>query len=104
MKRKLKKEMEKKGIILISHAISDNFIDKIWTNQPTVSSAPAWGLPLEYTGESMQGKMEQIRIQMKEKKAAAIVLTALDDIAWAFNIRGSDITFNPVWYVSSQIS
>ena len=42
----------------------------------------------------------QVRAAMAEAGATAVVVTALDELAWLFNIRGSDIPFNPVTYVS----
>lgn len=52
-----------------------------------------------YTGRSVAAKLEDVRAAVAAKGADAIVLTALDDIAWLFNIRGNDVEFNPVVYV-----
>lgn len=49
-----------------------------------------------YTGRSVVDKLKTLREAVKEKGADAVVLTALDDIAWLFNIRGNDVEFNPV--------
>ena len=45
-----------------------------------------------------------MRIQMKTKKADVLVLSALDDVAWLLNLRGSDIQFNPVFFSYAAIS
>ena len=49
-------------------------------------------------GRSWQNKVEEIRKELKENNCRALVLCALDDIAWLLNIRGSDIDFNPVFF------
>jgi Xaa-Pro aminopeptidase len=50
----------------------------------------------KYTGRSVTDKLQDVRAAVKEKGGDAIVLTALDDIAWLFNMRGNDVEFNPV--------
>ena len=49
-------------------------------------------------GVTWQEKVKKVRVKMTEKKAKALVLTALDDIAYLLNLRGSDIQFNPVFF------
>ena len=50
------------------------------------------------TGRAWQDKVSSLREKMVAKDAVALVLTALDDIAWLLNLRGSDIEFNPVFF------
>ncbi len=71
-------------------------VDSVWQDRPPMSPAPAYGLSLEYTGRSTADKLASVRAQMKEQGAAACVLTALDDLAWLFNIRGEDVKYVPV--------
>lgn len=49
-------------------------------------------------GKSSSDKLKEIYEQMKEKDAELLVLTALDEIAWLLNLRGSDIDYNPVFF------
>lgn len=47
------------------------------------------------TGQSSQEKVEAVRAELKKANADATVVTMLDEVAWLFNLRGSDIDFNP---------
>ncbi|CAB3987481.1 Hypothetical predicted protein [Paramuricea clavata] len=52
---------------------------------------------LKYSGQKWQDKILVVRNKLKSKNASAVVFTALDEIAWLFNLRGSDIVYNPVF-------
>lgn len=75
---------------------SEDLVDSIWTDRPEISKEPAWFLDEKYTGRSMADKLRAVREAMKEKNATVHILTCLDDIAWLFNLRGNDISYNPV--------
>ncbi|KAL0808966.1 hypothetical protein ABMA28_012623 [Loxostege sticticalis] len=55
-------------------------------------------LPRKYTGKPAGQKIKELREKMAEKRAAALVITALDEVAYTLNLRGSDIEFNPVFF------
>ncbi|MDX9880757.1 MAG: aminopeptidase P family protein [Prolixibacteraceae bacterium] len=74
-----------------------DLLDEIWDNRPPLPQSPVFEHELKYTGESRVEKINRIRAAMVEKDADQHILTALDDIAWTFNLRGSDIEFNPVF-------
>lgn len=60
-----------------------------------------FALSVERSGQSHQDKLAKVREQLKkleDGKVKALVLTALDEIAWLFNLRGSDIMYNPVFF------
>lgn len=71
-------------------------MNEIWTNRPTVPEAPAFIHAMEYAGKSCQEKLAAIRLKMQEAGTEAILISALDEIAWTLNIRGSDVHCNPV--------
>ena len=73
-----------------------DLVGEIWENRPALSKEPAWILEDENCGASSKEKIANVRAEMKNKGAESLLLTALDDIAWLFNIRGNDIAFNPV--------
>ena len=50
---------------------------------------------LSYTGRTFQDKLTSLRETLKQKKAAGMVVNMLDEVAWLFNLRGSDIDYNP---------
>lgn len=77
-------------------ALSKNLVDAIWQDRPTDTGHPIAPWPETFSGEGHRQKLGRIRAAMKSKGADAHVLTMLDAIAWAFNIRGSDVDFNPV--------
>ncbi|KAI0462001.1 hypothetical protein LJB42_004606 [Komagataella kurtzmanii] len=77
---------------------NDNLVDRIWTDRPRLNTSNIFPLDQRYTGESSEDKIQRIRQQLKTKNASALFVTALDDIAWILNLRGSgDIPFNPVF-------
>ncbi len=83
-----------------------NLIDAIWGEQrPAVPLSPFRVHPLEYAGQSVTDKVEKIRKEMKEKKATLSVFSALDDIAYLFNVRAKgDVDTCPVGIAYGTIS
>ncbi|XP_029545477.1 xaa-Pro aminopeptidase 1 isoform X1 [Salmo trutta] len=79
-------------------AVQDNLIDAIWMDRPTRPSTKLLTLGLGFTGLTWQDKMTALRSKMAERKISWFVATALDEIAWLFNLRGSDIEYNPVFF------
>ena len=69
----------------------------IWHNRPAIPLNPVEIHPLEYAGEPAREKLARIRQALREKHADGLLVTALDDIAWALNLRGSDVHCNPVF-------
>jgi Xaa-Pro aminopeptidase len=80
-------------------AVSENLIDPVWGgDRPARSSNPVKLLVGKYSGKDTATKLTELRKELAKKKAAAFVLSMLDEVAWLFNLRGSDITYNPVFY------
>ena len=90
----LKKKLEIKGIELES--IEKNLVDVIWENRPEPPTGKLESHEEKYAGESAACKLNRLRKKMADEAADAHVVTTLDSIAWLFNIRGSDVDFNPV--------
>lgn len=86
-------ELGKKHISIQSIADPMN---EIWADRPPMPSAPAFVYELKYAGKSCSDKIGSIREEMKKKGANALLLSALDEIAWVLNLRGSDVHCNPV--------
>ena len=75
-----------------------NLIDQVWTSsRPAYSDKPLMVLGDKFTGESSASKVERIRAKMASSNVGLLVVAALDEVAWLFNLRGSDIPFNPVF-------
>ena len=73
-----------------------NPIDEIWKDRPEASKAHLVVQPDEYAGKSAAEKRTEIGDWLATHHADAAVLSALDSLAWAFNIRGADVTHTPV--------
>ncbi|RZF34173.1 hypothetical protein LSTR_LSTR003583 [Laodelphax striatellus] len=84
--------------------VDDNLIDVIWQDQPAPSSSVVNPLPVKYTGKFSKLKVEEVRSTMAEKKAEVLIVTALDEITWLFNLRGSDIEYNPVFFAYAAVT
>ena len=91
--RQLRKELANKQIELKSMA---DPMDSIWTDRPALPQAPACIYGTQYAGRTCREKLEDIRLEMKQAGAQALLLPALDEIAWTLNLRGSDVHCNPV--------
>ena len=92
----LEKSLKTNGIVLTP--VLGNLVDKIWNDRPQFPDNPIFPLAMEFTGASVQEKIKLIREDMKKKQCELKILTALDSIAWTLNLRGSDITYNPVFF------
>ncbi|MCD8193809.1 MAG: aminopeptidase P family protein [Tannerellaceae bacterium] len=75
---------------------SHDLINTIWMDRPGIPSSPIFELPIPYSGKSITDKLKEIREELNEQNTNCIILSALDEVAWTFNIRGKDVDFNPV--------
>ncbi|KAJ6782899.1 hypothetical protein PWT90_04888 [Aphanocladium album] len=86
-------------------AITNNLVDKIWGGErPTTPTNKAFVHPEKYAGKSVKDKLVDLREEITKKKAAGMYVTALDEVAWLFNLRGNDVEFNPVFYCYASIT
>jgi Xaa-Pro aminopeptidase len=92
--KKAKEALASRGAELVP--VERNPIDEIWTDRPEASKAHLVVQPDEYAGKSAAEKRTEIGDWLTKHHADAAVLSALDSIAWAFNIRGADVTHTPV--------
>uniref|UniRef100_A0A8C7HNS0 X-prolyl aminopeptidase (aminopeptidase P) 2, membrane-bound n=1 Tax=Oncorhynchus kisutch TaxID=8019 RepID=A0A8C7HNS0_ONCKI len=85
---------------LMLKSIPDNLVDRVWTDRPLIPPDNLIRLPDRVVGRTWQKKVEHIRIQMTDNpyKPTAVLLSALDETAWLFNLRGNDIPYNPFFY------
>jgi Xaa-Pro aminopeptidase len=102
--RKLAEKIKKKGGKELV-GIAENLVDKVWgSDKPPRPNEPVRVLGLEFTGKKYQEKIEDLRKELDKKNAAAFVVSMLDEIAWLFNLRGSDIPYNPVFFSYALIT
>lgn len=84
------------------HTDTDLFAT-IWTDRPPPPSNPITEHALEYASQASAQKLAQVRQVMRDMGATHHFLSSLDDIAWLFNLRGSDIPYNPVFLAHALI-
>ena len=97
-------ELEKGQVKLVS--VLDNLVDRVWEGkeeQKGVSGAVEVQ-ELQYAGKTWQDKVLELSEELERKEANGMVVTALDEIAWLFNLRGSDIPHSPVFRAYSLLS
>ncbi|XP_044267997.1 xaa-Pro aminopeptidase 1 [Tribolium madens] len=78
--------------------VNKNLVDVLWGDRPSRPTNPVRPLGLEFAGKTVGEKLGKVRGDMEREKVDFLVLTALDEIAWLLNLRGSDIEYNPVFF------
>lgn len=81
-----------KGINLIDK----DYLSAIWSDRPALPNEKAYLVDDEFTGQSVSSKLSQIREVLTKSGADIHLVSSLDDMAWIFNIRGKDVSYNPV--------
>lgn len=78
----------------------------IWTDRPAIPANPVEIQPMEFAGESVASKISRIRTALRQRHVDGMLISALDDIAWTLNLRGTDVHCVPVFVsyllISSQ--
>lgn len=91
--RSLEKALAEKEIKLNTNA---SLIDPIWKERPAIPEAPMFEMPIKLSGKSTEDKLLDINKMLHKAGADCTILSALDEVAWTFNIRGTDVAYNPV--------
>ncbi|KAH8633144.1 putative Xaa-Pro aminopeptidase P [Alternaria alternata] len=92
--RKLAEKIKKKGGEY--KAIDDNLVDLVWGDQrPARPSEKVITQPEKYSGKSFEDKIEDLRKELEKKKSLGFVVSMLDEVAWLFNLRGSEYVLCP---------
>ncbi len=81
----------------LSYKGSRDLLDDVWKDRPGFPGKPVFQLDLKYAGKSREEKLTEIRVWMKKKRLSWYFVSSLSDIAWVLNLRGSDISFNPLF-------
>lgn len=91
----LRRELRMQGGLTLRTNL--DILDRVWTDRPDIPLRPIVPHPLELAGETCAHKLDRIRTALKERHACGMLVSALDDIAWTLNLRGSDVHCNPVF-------
>lgn len=73
-----------------------NLVDDVWKSRPPAEVNPILIHPLEFSGRSVSDKLKDLRAKLVDENARAIIITGLDEVAWLYNIRGTDVSYCPV--------
>lgn len=72
-------------------------LNEIWKDRPSIPENKIEVHPMKYAGETTLSKIGRVRTALRDKGADGMLVSALDDIAWVLNLRGSDVHCNPVF-------
>lgn len=89
----LEKLLGRKGIVLET---AYDLVDLIWKDRPAIPGNSLFEMPEELSGKRVSEKLNEINDLLHKEGADCLLLGALDEIAWTFNIRGTDVAYNPV--------
>jgi len=91
---KLKKACAIAGAELL--AVDGNLIDALWRDRPTPPTGAVSVRELKLAGEAAPDKLQRVRTEMKKFRADALLVSDPQNVAWVFNIRGTDVTHTPL--------
>ncbi|MBS0432037.1 MAG: aminopeptidase P family protein [Proteobacteria bacterium] len=91
--RSLRRQLAEHG----AKFVEDDLPAGIWNDRPPLPHAPVYEHPLEYAIHTRAEKLGDVRAAMKRAGATHHIVSALDEIAWVLNLRGSDVEYNPVF-------
>ena len=81
----------------------EDLVGIIWQDRPRLRGNKIREIPDSVTGETSARKLARLRKAMEEKKAGRHLITGLEEIAWLYNLRGSDVKYTPVFYAFALI-
>jgi Xaa-Pro aminopeptidase len=99
--RTLQQKLNHSGILLRE---CGDLLDKIWTDRPQLPESLIYEHELKFACTERKTKIAAIIHELEKYGADIQIITALDDLAWTFNLRGSDVEFNPVFLAYAAVS
>lgn len=90
-------EKLKKNLPNAKFVVDVDFPVLVWPDRPALPCGRIWKLDQKYAGKTHAEKLADLRAKLKENDCGATVLTSLCDIAWLYNLRGSDVEDTPVF-------
>lgn len=73
-----------------------DYLSPIWENRPELPAEKAFLIEEQHIGQSVASKLAEVRAELQKRGATYHLISSLDDMAWLFNIRGKDVSYNPV--------
>jgi len=99
--RQLQSNLGQSGINLVE---SGDLLNEMWTDRPSLPDSAIYEHELRYSCTDRQEKINTICNELEKSGANLQIITALDDLAWTFNLRGTDVEYNPVFMAYASIS
>lgn len=99
--RSMLQKLDQSGIILQE---SGDLLDGIWADRPTLPDSAIYEHELKFACTDRKKKIAAICNELEKLGADLQIITALDDLAWTFNLRGTDVECNPVFMAYAAIS
>lgn len=93
---RIQKILDRSGLTLVP--IQENLVDLVWKTRPEPVKRKITNLDLKYAGRTIASKLKEIREELTTNDAECLVVTALDEVAYLLNLRGSDISYNPLFF------
>lgn len=98
--RQLRERLGQRGARLVT---DQDLLDRVWSDRPTLPSSPVYSHLAPYAVVGRAQKLAHVRQAMQAKGADSHFIATLDDIAWLFNVRGDDVSYNPVFLAFALI-
>lgn len=92
----IQKNLDRFGLNL--EPVPENLVDLVWKTRPQPVKRNITNLDLKYAGRTISSKLKEIRDELISNDAELLVVTALDEVAYLLNLRGSDISYNPLFF------
>ncbi|MGV7211047.1 aminopeptidase P family protein [Oxalobacteraceae bacterium A2-2] len=99
--RQLAQALETRGVALRTGL---DLLDGVWDGRPALPDAPVYEHLPPYAVQSRGDKLAALRAAMRQHGASHHVISTLDDIAYLFNLRGSDVSFNPIFLAHALVA
>lgn len=74
-----------------------DILNNTWVDRPAIPTNKVTVHPMTYAGETAKSKLARVRQALRELHADGMLVSALDDVAWTLNLRGTDVHCNPVF-------
>ena len=81
----------------IELVLVDDPFDSIWLDRPTLPKEKIFEIEATFTGQNRQERVKSVLLKLQEKGCSHMLVTALDEVAWLLNLRGRDVSCNPVF-------
>ena len=98
--RVLQSALEARGVALDT---SRDLLDAVWVDRPSLPAAPVYEHMAPFAATSRADKLAAVRAEMRKAGASHHFVSTLDDLAWLFNLRGADVSYNPVFVAHALI-